>query len=128
MTPVEIIAGVLVVLGFLKIAMVYFEPNSWLKVEKAIFENKGLSTLIAFILLLVSGFYLIQVLNPVEIGASAVFIGLLMLVTILLSGFSDDFLNLKKKAIISKDVIKKNWAAVALWVIFLLWILKSMFA
>ena len=126
MTPIEIIALVLIAVSSIKILVILVKPNAWLNsVVKPIWKNPFLMTIVSFILAAVVLYYLLQELTIVQIFATMAFLVLLMAI-----GFSvaaKETLAFAEKMYKIKGMIKKFWFYIFLWIALMAWVLYALF-
>ena len=125
MTPIEIIALILIVVSLAKIITILFSPGSWHKnVVKKVYTKSKLTPWIFLILTAIVFYYLIQELTVVQILATTLFITLLFGIS--LSTFSEEIIGLSQKFAKNKKVLTKSWPSIIIWLILLLWGLKEL--
>lgn len=125
MNPIEILAVIFSVLVLIKLIVIVIRPKVWLdNVVKPIYNNNVVSMLVFGIVTLISGYYLLQVMNIVVLGAVALFVSFLMALNFLL--FPKETLKLSE-LMLKKDNVGKFWFLILVWAVFALWVLKEIF-
>jgi len=119
MTPIQIIALIFCVVAAIKILVFAFSPKAWMKLAKGMWKNPMLG-IIYFILLVIVFYFLIKEISVTQILAVAVFLALLM--GLQLSRYSKDAMDFAQKFVKNKkDLWKKNWIYVLIWVVLIVW-------
>jgi len=126
MTPIEIMALVMAVVGLIKMTYITISPKSWMPVVRAVYGGNGqVLQWIGLALTIGTLYYLLQVLTIVELFASMWFLVAIMLIGI--GAFSKDLLAFAEKLYKRKDMLSKCWMSMAVWVVLCLWVLKELF-
>lgn len=124
MTPIEIIALVLIIISTIKVLVIFVKPNAWLNsVVKPIWKKPFITSVISLILGAVVLYYLLQELTIVQIFASMAFLTLLIAI-----GFSvaaKETLAFAEKMYKTKGMIKKFWFYTLIWVALMAWVLYT---
>src|SRR3989344_2440503 len=115
MTPIEIMALLLVVLGIVKLLFMFIHPKSWLRVAQIAFINSVLTTIVAVVVAGVTLFYLLQELTIVQIFASIWFT--MMLVVIGIAPFSAELRGWAEKLLQKKNIIRKSCLSMVIWIV-----------
>ena len=116
MTPIEIIALVLIVLGTLKILLM---PKIWMKVVKFLYSKPKILFVVELLLAVAVFYYLLQSgLTIVQILAVVAFGGLLTGMSFALIG--KETLRWAKE-ILKKGVWKKFWFVILVWIVLMAW-------
>jgi hypothetical protein len=128
MTPIEIMALIVVAFAAIKLLVVLINPQHWMcTVTKGSWTNPILTTLASLAVMVVSLIFLLQELTIVQIFAAMLFV---MSFTMLgLAPYSKDVLELEEKMF--KDgryMLKKGWPATIVWVVLIIWTLYALFA
>lgn len=123
MTIIEIFAIILAVLTLAKIITCLINPRAWMKLVEPLFKNPGVTTTVYLILVVVTGYYVLQSVSIVEIGAVMLFF--VFLVGIGLMPYSETLFKLRDEVI--EKGVKKAWLAVIIWLAFALWLLYAVF-
>ena len=115
MTPIEIIALVVIVLSVLKIALI---PKVWMKVVRKLYSVPKVLFVIELALAAVVLYYLLQVFSIVEILAVVGFGALLTGMSFAIYG--KDTISWAGK-ILKKDIWKKAWLPIVIWLALMVW-------
>lgn len=124
MTPVEIIALIIVVIGVVKLITIMINPHAWLNFAGKLWASPTMLRIIALILGGVILYYLLAELTIVQVFASTAFATMLLWL-----GFAP----YKKELfeMISHDreqnILRKNWLLTVVWLVLALWVLKDIF-
>jgi len=125
-TPIEYMALILVIISLLKIMSILINPRFWYeKIVKTVWKKP---TLILIASLLISGislYFLLQELTIVQILAVIFYTVFLMTAGIAL--FPNHLLQLKEKLYHDKNVIKRSWIYILIWLALLIYGLIYMF-
>lgn len=115
MTPIEIIALVVIVLSALKIVLL---RNVWIKVVRKLYSAPKVLFVVELALAVVVLYYLIQVFSIVEILAVIGF-------GALLTGMSFAAFGKETKVwagkVLNKDIWKKAWLPTLVWLALIVW-------
>ncbi|MFH0906913.1 MAG: hypothetical protein ABIC36_02410 [bacterium] len=121
MTAIETLAVIVAVLTLVKIATLIINPKIWMALVDLIYRNKSVSSVIYVIIILISGYYVLQSVSIIDIGAVTLFIVFLMGL-----GFFPYYETiLKLRDDVVKTGIKKAWLSLVIWTVFALWILYA---
>lgn len=124
MAAIETLAVILALVILIKFVVILINPKSWVKLVHVMLKSKAVVSIIYLILAVIIGYYLLQSLTIVQIGA-------VMLFTAFLYGlafipFMDGILPIRK--VLQKGKIwSKAWLAIAIWAIIAIWILYAVF-
>jgi len=119
MTPIEIIALILIALAFIKMVILLVKPKAWMNLTKSIYSNKILIQVVAFILASILLYYLLQELTIVQILAVIAFTAFLVVLGL---ASEVEFIVKKYEAQIKNGSLwKKHWFYVLVWLVLLIW-------
>ncbi len=125
MTPIEIMALIVVVITAIKIVMVLINPKFLMIGARVDFGSPILTTIVSLVLMVIALKYLL-----VEMTIVQVFAAMLFFCPLILMGFtpySKDILQLASKVFEDKDILKKVWLAIIIWAILIVWVLYTLF-
>ncbi len=125
MTPVEIIALIIVLLGVVKLVVLLTKPQAWMHGTKKLWHNSNIFTAVALVLMLVALRYLLEELTIVQIFA--VFGFMMPLFWIGLAPFREEIFALAEKRVMGGNILKKNWLMSVIWLVLVVWVLKEIF-
>jgi len=126
MTPIEIIALIVVIVSTIKIIVLLINPNTWMqKVVKPVYSKPMLLTAISTILAAIVLNYLLAELTIVHIFAVMAFLALIMAVSF--ASYSKEMLVFSAKMMKDKTVVKKSWLSILIWIILIIWVLYVLF-
>ena len=125
MTPIEIIALILIIVSAIKIIVILINPTSWMGFAKKIWSNVALMMIVALILAGVVLYYLLQELTIVQILATATFVSLLIVIG--LAKHVKPLISTYEKTIKGKGMIKEYWLYMLIWIVLLAWGAKELF-
>jgi len=125
MTPIGIIALILIIISAIKIIVILVNPKSWADIVKKIWANPMVTSIISLILAAIVLYYLIQSgLTIVQILAVTLFVALLMAVGI--GMYATEMISMATK-MLKKGVLKKAWFYTLIWIVLLIWGAKELF-
>jgi len=125
-TPIEIMALILIVAGSAKILVLLINPKIWSKkVINNIWKNSGLMRVISLILAGISLYYLLDSgITIVQIFAIMLFTALLMAAGIAM--YSNEVVKLSEKMLKDRNIIKKSWLYILIWILLIVWAAKEL--
>jgi hypothetical protein len=119
MTPVEIIALILIIAATIKMIVLLVSPNSWMNFSKFVLGGGFLTRVVGLILAAIVLYYLLTELTIIQILAAAVFIALLLVI-----GLASNMGVLVKKyeaQIRKRTLWKEHWLYTLIWIVLLVW-------
>ena len=126
MTPVQIMALIVAVLGAIKLLVILVDPKIWLKnVVKPIYKTPMLASVLGLIIAGVSLYYLNQVMSIVDIFAVMLFFMGIMLMSF--GVMAKEMVALADKAL-KKGILTKFWLPLIIWILLLIWVFYALFA
>ncbi|MDD2689853.1 MAG: hypothetical protein PHT41_06870 [Candidatus Omnitrophica bacterium] len=125
MTPVKILALLVAVLVTVKLLVVLMQPKSWLPVVKKIYKRPVLTTILALAASVVILKCLLTELTIIQIFATMSFMMSLMIIGIAVHG--KEIISLAEKYLQDKNIIKKAWLPIIIWVILTVWVFYALF-
>ena len=125
MTPVEIIALIIVLLGLTKFVMLMAKPQAWLGGGKKLLANGQVFTAVSFVLMLVALRYLLTELTIVQIFA--VFGFVMPFMWLAFAGNKEELMAMAEKRVGQGNVFKKNWLISLIWLALMVWVLVEIF-
>tara|TARA_Y100000310_G_C20168640_1_gene572570 strand:+ start:223 stop:597 length:375 start_codon:yes stop_codon:yes gene_type:complete len=117
MNAITIMALVFALFGAIKLIIVLIKPEQWIKITDVILKKSITNMVIFLALLVITGYYLLQSLTILEVGASMLFTSLLMALAWI--PYKDELMKLRPKLI--KEGLAKSWLVILLWIILLVW-------
>ncbi len=127
MTPIELMALIVIIAGVVKILVILINPKSWTSLVRKVYSNNNLAAIISFILALITLYYLIQSgLTIVHIFAVMLFVALLAGVSI--SRNAKEVASLMDKMVKKGNIWKQHWLSLVIWILLLAWGLVVLFA
>jgi len=125
MTPVKIIALCFIVFALVKLLVICIDPASWKSVIKTIYAKPvytiGLSLIAALGILT----FLLQEMTIVQIFASMTFMMALMMVQF--AALGNEIVELSDRFFNDRNIIKKMWFPLSIWIILMVWVLYEIF-
>ncbi len=119
MTPIGIIALILIIVSAVKIIVILVNPKSWAEFVKKIWANPMITSTISLILAAIVLYYLIQSgLTIVQILAVTAFVALLMAVGI--GMYATEVISMATK-MLKKGILKKAWFYTLIWIALIVW-------
>jgi hypothetical protein len=128
MTIIEILALIFVIALALKLLMLIWAQKFSYKKAKYFLDRPRASVFLSLVLLVVLGYFLFQEMTTVQVAAAALFVLLLEAVAFFSCSHLENMKETYKKAFMSKGLIKKNWFAAIVWLIFAFWVVLKIFA
>ena len=126
MTPIQIMALIVALLGAIKMIVIFISPKSWIKnVVKPIYKTPMIASIAGLIITGVSLYYLNQELTIVQIFAVLLFFFGLMLMTF--AAVSKEMMKLAEN-VLKKDGLIRFWLPILVWIILLIWVFYALFA
>jgi hypothetical protein len=125
MTPIEIVALVLIAVVLIKLTVICINPLSWKAVVKKIYGKPVVTIIVGLIMAVVILRYLLQELTIVQIFASMTFMMALMMVQFALLG--DEIMALSDKFLNDRSMFKRVWPSLILWILLMGWVLYEIF-
>ncbi len=124
MTPIEIIALFIIALGLIKIIIILFNPNTWMRFVEWVYSYPKLTQIIAFILAGLTFYYLIQEITLIQIFAVMAFMAFFIMAGI--APYMKTILKDFKKIINKRNIWKDFWFYTLIWLILLIYGLRSL--
>jgi len=119
MTPIEIIALIIIIISAIKIIVILANPKAWADLVKKVWVNPMVMSIVSLILAAIVLYYLIQSgLTIVQILAVTAFVGLLMAVGIGI--YANEVISMATK-MLKKGLMKRAWLYTLLWVALIVW-------
>jgi len=119
MTPIEIIAFVLIAMAFVKMIVLLIKPKAWMNLVKGVYVNKFLIQLVSFLFAAIVLYYLTLELTIVQILAVMAFTALLVVFGL---ASEMEFFVKKYEAQIKKGKLWKDyWFYALIWLVLLVW-------
>jgi len=126
MTPIQIMALIVALLGAIKMVVVFLSPKSWINsVVKPIYKTPMIASLAGLIVTGVSLYYLNQELTIVQIFAVFLLFMGLMLMTF--AAVSKEMIKLAEN-VLRKDGLMRFWLPILVWILLLIWVFYALFA
>ena len=126
MTPIQIMALIVALLGGIKLIVILIDPRIWLKkVVKPIYGNPMFASVLGLLIAGVSLYYLNKSFTIVQIFAVMIFFMGLMLMSF--AAVSKEMLALADK-VLKKDCLKAFWLPTIIWILLLIWVFYALFA
>jgi len=125
MTPIEIMALIVIVVAVIKLIVILVKPKAWIGVVKSVYSNSVLTMVVSLVLAVIVLNYLLTELTIVQIFASMLFFALLAALSI--SVYSKDLISLGNKMLKDRKFLSKAWLAIVVWIILIIWAVKELF-
>jgi hypothetical protein len=125
MSPLEILALILVVLGLVKFIVILIKPGAWAEVPKTMFAKPMLSMIISLILAALVLKVLLAEMTIVHVFAVMLFMMLLMFGT--MSMYHKELMPMVDKMLKSKDLLRRAWLPIVIWSALMIWVLVELF-
>jgi hypothetical protein len=121
MTPIQIMALIVALIGAIKIIILLTNPGSWMKVVRQIYGNKAIATIAGIVIAGVSLNYLLKVMSIVHVFAAFLFFAGLMMIGF--AAYSPETMTFASKLLNNKNFLKKSWLSLIIWIALLAWVL-----
>jgi hypothetical protein len=127
MTPVEIMALVVVVVSVIKLVVTLINPQIWMrKVARGVYGNKQVTAIVCLVLGAVTFYYLLQELSIVQIFAAFLAFWFVFILAVL--PFGRDIVSaVETKYTSTGEVWRRSWLVVVIWIVLLVWVVKELF-
>lgn len=125
MSSIEIMALAVSAAILLKLVVVWFNPKQWAGVTKAILSHSAVTTVIYLALSLYLAKLVFASFTIVEVMGMMAFFSVLMGLGIL--PYSKEVVKFQEEILKTKDVFKRAWLSVIIWLGLALWTLKELF-
>ena len=127
MTPIEIMATIFAVLILVKMITLLINPKAWMKsVANPLLNNVTPTMAIYLIFAIITGYYILQEMNIIQIAAVMLFTSLLFGLNLM--PYAKEFLKMANKTLKTrKQMLKTWWLHFILWIGFALWVLYELF-
>ena len=125
MTPVEIMALIMVLGGVVKTIFFFQNPKSLTGMINSLSKNSLVVTLVSFALAVVVLRYLLQEVNMVEIFAVMLFLSLLIMMAV--GPFFAHLAPFYQKMLQDKKLLQKTWPLIVVWFFLSAWVLYHIF-
>ena len=120
MTPIEIIALIIILASAIKIVVILVKPGAWADLVKKIWAKPIVISIVSLILAALVLYYLVWVegLTIVQILAVTAFVALLMAVGV--GMYAKEVIGMATK-MLKKGIMKRAWLYTLLWVALIAW-------
>lgn len=122
MTSIEILALIFAVLVLVKLIVILIRPKAWGKFVAVVWSKAGLTMLVCLVLAVITGYYVLNNLSIVEVGAVMLFTSTLMAVA--WGPYSKLLLKMKEE-VLKPGAVQKSWLPIIIWLVLGVWILYS---
>ena len=125
MSPLEILALIVIVLGLIKFIVILVKPGAWAEVPKKMFAKPMLSMVVSLILAAYVLYLLLGELTIVHVFAVMLFMMLLMFGT--MAVYKKELMPMVDKMLKSKDLMRRAWLPMVIWLALMIWALVAIF-
>jgi hypothetical protein len=126
MTPIELMALIVLVVGAVKLIVLVISPKSWIGVMKQVWSNSVLAMIVCIILAAIVLYTLVNNgIGIVQIFAVILFI--VLLAGIGVSAYAKEITDFAIKLLKGKNILKKSWICILIWALLIIWGLKELF-
>lgn len=126
MTPIEIIALIILVAAAIKILVILIKPSSWMGMARTVWKQPALTAIVSLILAAIVLYYLLQEITIIQIFAVMAFVALLAALS--MAAYSAEIIALGQKMLKDKAVVKKAWLSIVVWIVLIAWGFYVLFA
>lgn len=125
LTPLEIMATIIIALAVIKIIVLLINPKSWFNFAKTVHSNPTVTSIAGLILAGVTLYYLLQEgVTIVHILAMMLFFMFLFMIGI--APYSKKLINWAAKKDM-KVMFREMWLYTLIWIVLLVWGIKEIF-
>ncbi len=126
MRPVEIIALIMVLVGLIKMLVLFIKPKKWLdEVVKPVYLHGKFTKLAAFVVALIVLNYLLKEVTIVQIFAVFVFVASIVMIGF--ASYGQELTAMAEKIMKDKNMFRKSWLSVLIWLVLSAWVLFELF-
>jgi len=125
MTPVEIMALVVVLLGGIKIAVLFADPKKWASVAKKVYGTPLVTQFFAAVFGIGSLYFLLQEVTIVQIFAVMFFFMCLMMMGV--AAFGKELVKLVDVILKRKDLVRSTGLLYLIWIVLMVWVIAELF-
>lgn len=125
MTPIEIFALIVVILGVIKLIVIAINANSWTSVVRFIFAKPMLTGIVSLVLAAVVLYYLLAEISIVYIFGVMLFFMFIMLASYAV--FSKELINMLNSLMKQGNIMKRVWLIIVIWIALIIWVLYALF-
>ncbi|MDO8538485.1 MAG: hypothetical protein Q7S21_06375 [archaeon] len=127
MTPIELLALVFSVLVLVKLIVALVKPKARINVAKKVYSNPMLISIVFLVLALICGYFIFAELSVVQVAAVMLFTSLLIGLTY--APYSQAMIKVFEEIPLNgKQLFKKNWISIIIFVAISLWVIYLLFA
>ncbi|MBU1975394.1 MAG: hypothetical protein KKG59_03245 [Nanoarchaeota archaeon] len=124
MTPIEILALILIIISVIKIIFVMANPKAWMKNAMGMYKQPIAVMIVSLVLSALVLRYLLVELTIVQIFAVLLF--LLLMINVTVAGFGKEITEFAEK-IMKTNIFKKCWLGIIVWIVLIIWALYVLF-
>lgn len=127
MTPLEIMAFMVAIFAAIKLIVVLINPKLWMNyIAKKFWGNTQLAIILSLMISIISLRFLLKELTIIHIFAVMLFT--MFMIAIGFAPYSKDMLTLiENKMRKEKNIWKRSWLAIIIWIILLIWVTYALF-
>jgi len=124
MTPVEWMAAIIAIIVLIKLIVILIKPSAWMEVVDAVYKWPIVTVIVSLILAYYTLTLLLEEITIIQIFASMLFLMFLMTLSMVI--YKKEIVTLGKK-MLKKDILKRAWLAIIVWLVLCVWVLKELF-
>ncbi|MFC1705146.1 hypothetical protein ACFLZ6_02365 [Nanoarchaeota archaeon] len=125
MSPIEVLALIFGIGLLVKLTVAIINPKPMMNLAKRFLKHKTFSTILYLVLAVIVGIYVFQSMTVIQV-VSAILFGMLLL-GICLVPYAGTALKIGD-VILGKDMLKKDWLGLLVWVLLAVWAIVAVFA
>jgi len=123
---IDIMAVIFLAAVTAKLIIVLVSPHSWFETAKKVWKYPGLTMLISLALAILTLYYLLDSgMTMAQIFAVMLFVTLLGATGV--AFYSKELMDLADKMMKNKNLVKKSWLYVLIWIVLIIWGIKEIF-
>ncbi len=126
MTPIEIMALVIIIISAIKVIVILANPKSWADIVKKIWANPMITSIISFILAAIVLYYLVWVEGITIVQILAVTLFVVLLIAVGVGTYATEVISMATK-MLKKGILKRAWFYTLIWIVLLIWGAKELF-
>ncbi|MBT3323820.1 hypothetical protein HN681_00390 [archaeon] len=125
MNAIEIMALIVVVLGLVKMIVIFKNPKSWMGVVNFFFKKPKITMWVSAVLAVVTLWFLLQTFSIVQIFGVILFVMFLYLMTF--AAYSKELMQMVTKMLKDKHMLRRAMLPIVIWTALMLWALYALF-
>ena len=122
---VEWLALIVALVALVKMVVILIKPKVWIKIIGVVYKNKIITPIVSLILAGVVLYYLLGAeISIIDIFAVMAFISLLAVFGV--SVYSEEVLSVAQKLLKDRNIVKRSWLYLIIWMALTVWALYEL--